>query len=193
MLDKKICIVNSKILFELLFELINDLPFKVNFKYYGELKSDDFVTKDIIYLLDKKEKKLIDKFNIEQVFIIDNLPIKIESLVSQINIKFLKSNFHKQANIEIKDYYLDLNSKFIKKNSKILKLTEKEIQIIMFLFSSQKAKTVQDLQKNIWNHHEILETHTVETHIYRLRKKIKDEFDDEKFILNSVSGYNLKI
>ena len=193
MLDKKICIVNSKILFELLFELINDLPFKVNFKYYVDLKSDDFSSKDIIYLLEKKEKKLINKFNIEQVFIVDNLPIKIENLVSQINIKFLKSNFHRQANIKIKDYYLDLNSKFIKKNSKILKLTEKEIQIIMFLFSSQKAKTVQDLQKNIWNHHEILETHTVETHIYRLRKKIKDEFDDEKFILNSVSGYNLKI
>ena len=191
MLDKKICIVNSKILFELLFELINDLPFKVNFKYYGELKSDDFVTKDIIYLLDKKEKKLIDKFNIEQVFIIDNLPIKIESLVSQINIKFLKFNFNKQANIRIKDYLLDLNSKFIKNNNKILKLTEKEIQIIMFLFSSQEAKTVQDLQKNIWNHHEILETHTVETHIYRLRKKIKNEFNDEKFILNSASGYSL--
>ena len=93
MLDKKICIVNSKILFELFFELINYLPFKVNFKYYDDLKSDDFVSKDIIYLLDKKEKKLIDKFNIEQVFIVDNLPIKIENLVSQINIKFLKSNF----------------------------------------------------------------------------------------------------
>ena len=191
MLDKKICIVNSKILFELFFELINYLPFKVNFKYYDDLKSDDFVSKDIIYLLDKKEKKLINKFNIEQVFIVDNLPIKIENLVSQINIKFLKFNFHRQANIKIKDYYLDLNSKFIKKNSKILKLTEKEIQIIMFLFSSQKAKTVQDLQKDIWNHHDSLETHTVETHIYRLRKKINDEFNDDKFILNSVSGYSL--
>ena len=191
MLDKKICIVNSKILFELLFELINDLPFKVNFKYYDDLKNDDFESKDSIYLLDKNEKKLINKFKIEQIFIVDNLPIKIGDLVSQINIKFLKFNFNKQANIRIKDYLLDLNSKFIKNNNKILKLTEKEIQIIMFLFSSQEAKTVQDLQKNIWNHHEILETHTVETHIYRLRKKIKNEFNDEKFILNSASGYSL--
>ena len=191
MLDKKICIVNSKILFELLFELINDLPFKVNFKYYDDLKNDDFESKDSIYLLDKNEKKLINKFKIEQIFIVDNLPIKIGDLVSQINIKFLKFNFNKQANIRIKDYLLDLNSKFIKNNNKILKLTEKEIQIIMFLFSNQEAKTVQDLQKNIWNHHEILETHTVETHIYRLRKKIKDEFNDEKFILNSACGYSL--
>ena len=191
MLDKKICIVNSKILFELLFELINELPFKVSFKYYNDLKTEDLNSKDILYLFHKNDESLISKFKTEQTFVIENFPIKIENLISQINIKFLKFNFHNQANVKIKDYYLDLNSKFIKKNNKVLKLTEKEIQIIMFLFSSQKAKTVQDLQKDIWNHHEILETHTVETHIYRLRKKINDEFNDEKFILNSVSGYSL--
>lgn len=191
MLDKKICIVNSKVLFELLFELINELPFKVSFKHYDDLKTEDFNSNDILYLFHKNEESLISKFKNEQTFIIENFPIKIEILISQINIKFLKFNFHNQANIKIKDYHLDLNSKFIKKNNKVLKLTEKEIQIIMFLFSSQKAKTVQDLQKDIWNHHEILETHTVETHIYRLRKKINDEFKDESFILNSVSGYSL--
>ena len=191
MLDKKICIVNSKVLFELLFELIDELPFKIIFKYYDDLKTEDFDSKDILYLFHKNDESLISKFKIEQTFILEDFPIKIENLIGQINIKFLKFNFHKQANVKIKDYYLDLNSKFIKKNNKVLKLTEKEIQIIMFLFSSQKAKTVQDLQKDIWNHHEILETHTVETHIYRLRKKINDEFNDEKFILNSVSGYSL--
>ena len=191
MLDKKICIVNSKILFELLFELINELPFKVIFKYYNDLKKEDLNSEDIIYLFDEKEKSLISKFKIEQTFVIENFPIKIENFINQINIQFLKSNFHKQSNVKIKDYHLDLNSKFISRNKKVLKLTEKEIQIIMFLFSSQKAKTVQDLQKHIWKHHEILETHTVETHIYRLRKKINDEFNDENFILNSVSGYSL--
>ena len=191
MLDKKICIVNSKILFELLFELINELPFKVSFKYYNDLKTEDLNSKDILYLFHKNDESLISKFKAEQTFVIKNFPIKIENLISQINIKLLKFNFHNQANIKIKDYYLDLNSKFIKKNNKVLKLTEKEIQIIIFLFSSQKAKTVQDLQKDIWKHHEILETHTVETHIYRLRKKIYNEFNDEKFILNSVSGYSL--
>ena len=191
MLDKKICIVNSKVLFELLFELIKELPFKVIFKSYDDLITEDFNSKNILYLFHKNDESLISKFKTEQTFVIENFPIKIENLIGQINIKFLKFNFHNQANVKIKDYYLDLNSKFIKKNNKVLKLTEKEIQIIMFLFSSQKAKTVQDLQKNIWKHHEILETHTVETHIYRLRKKINDEFDDENFILNSVSGYSL--
>ena len=191
MLDKKICIVNSKILFELLYELINGLSFKVIFRNYTDLKSEDFNSQDILYLLHKNDESLISKFKTEQTFIIENFPIKIKTLISQINLKFLKFNFHKQANVKIKDYLLDLNSKFIKKNNKVLKLTEKEIQIIMFLFSSQKAKTVQDLQKDIWNHHENLETHTVETHIYRLRKKINDEFKDKNFILNSISGYSL--
>ena len=191
MLDKKICIVNSKILFELLFELINELSFKVTFKDYADLKSEDFNSKDILYLFHKNDKSLISKFKTEQTFVIENLPIKIENLIRQINIKFLKFNFHKQANVKIKNYHLDLNSKLITRKNKVLKLTEKEIQIIMFLYLSQKAKTVQDLQKDIWNHHEILETHTVETHIYRLRKKINDAFKDENFILNSVSGYSL--
>ena len=191
MLDKKICIVNSKTLFELLFELINELSFKVIFKNYADLKSEDFNSKDILYLFHKNDENLISKFKTEQAFVIENLPIKIENLIRQINIKFLKSNFHKQANVKIKNYHLDLNSKLITRKNKVLKLTEKEIQIIMFLYLSQKAKTVQDLQKDIWNHHEILETHTVETHIYRLRKKINDAFKDENFILNSVSGYSL--
>ena len=191
MLDKKICIVNSKILFELLSEIIDSLPFEIIFKYSDNLKDEDLDSKDILFIIDKKEKKLTDKFKFEQIVIIDNFPTKIENLISQINIKFLKYNFHKQANIKIKDYDLDLNSKFIKKDNRSLKLTEKEIQIIVFLFSSKVAKSVHDLQKSIWKHHETLETHTVETHIYRLRKKIKDEFNDENFILNSISGYNL--
>ena len=191
MLDKKICIVNSKILFELLFELINELPFQVIFRYYNDLKKVDLYSEDIIYLFEEKEKSLTSKFKPEQTFVVKNFPIKIENLINLINIQFLKSNFHKQSNVKIKDYNLDLNSKFISRNKKVLKLTEKEIQIIMFLFSSQKAKTIQDLQKDIWKHHEILETHTVETHIYRLRKKINDEFNDENFILNSDSGYSL--
>lgn len=191
MLDKKICIVNSKILFELLSEIIDSLPFEIIFKYSDNLKDEDLDSKDILFIIDKKEKKLIDKFKFEQIVIIDNFPINIENLISQINIKFLKYNFHKQANIKIKDYDLDLNSKFIKKDNRSLKLTEKEIQIIVFLFSSKVPKSVHDLQKSIWKHHETLETHTVETHIYRLRKKIKDEFNDENFILNSISGYNL--
>ena len=108
-----------------------------------------------------------------------------------MNIQFLRTNFLNKSNIKIKDYSLDLNSKIISKKNKQLKLTEKEIQIILFLYSNLKSKSIQDLQKNIWNHQNELETHTVETHIYRLRKKIRENFDDEDFIINSNFGYKL--
>ena len=191
MIVKRLCIVNSNILFEILSELLKEFSFEITSKNLNDLGKQDFEIKGVLYLFNKNEKKLIKQFRPEQILIINKIPIKIEILISQINIQFLKLNFQNQSNIKIKEYSLDLNSKFIKKNSNKLKLTEKEIQIITFLYSSKTPKNVQDLQKNIWNHHEILETHTVETHIYRLRKKIKDEFDDDNFILNSVSGYSL--
>ena len=191
MIDKRLCIVNSNILFEILFELKRDLSFEIIFKKTNDLEKEDFEEQRNLYLFDRNEKKLLKQFKAEKILVINNLPIKIETLINQINIQFLKSNFHNQSNIEIKEYNLDLNSKFIKKNNKKLKLTEKEIQIITFLYSNKNPKSVQDLQKDIWNHQEILETHTVETHIYRLRKKIKDEFGDDKFILNSNLGYYL--
>ena len=191
MIVKRLCIVNSNILFEILSELLKEFSFEITSKNLNDLGKQDFEAKGVLYLFNKNEKKLIKQFRPEQILIINKIPIKIEILISQINIQFLKLNFQNQSSIKIKEYSLDLNSKFIKKNSNKLKLTEKEIQIITFLYSSKTPKNVQDLQKNIWNHHEILETHTVETHIYRLRKKIKDEFDDDNFILNSVSGYSL--
>ena len=191
MIDKRLCIVNSNILFEILSESLKEFSFEIIFKNADDLKREDFEKQSILYLFDKYEKKFIKKFKPEQTLVINKLPVKISILINQINIQFLKSNFHNQSNIKIKEYILDLNSKFITRNHVTLKLTEKEIQIITFLYSSKAAKSVKELQKNIWNHQEILETHTVETHIYRLRKKIKDEFGDENFIINSNLGYNL--
>ena len=191
MIDKRLCIVNSNILFEILSESLKEFSFEIIFKNADDLKREDFEKQSILYLFDKYEKKFIKKFKPEQTLVINKLPVKISILINQINIQFLKSNFHNQSNIKIKEYILDLNSKFITRNNDTLKLTEKEIQIITFLYSSKVAKSVKELQKNIWNHQEILETHTVETHIYRLRKKIKDEFGDENFIINSNLGYNL--
>ena len=191
MIDNRLCIVNSNILFEILSELSKEFSFEIIFKNATDLVKEDFEMLGTLYLFDEYEKKFIKHFKPEQILIIKKLPIKIGILINQINIQFLKLNFHNQSNVKIKQYNLDLNSKFITKNNSKLKLTEKEMQIIVFLHSSKTPKSVQDLQKNIWNHQEVLETHTVETHIYRLRKKIKDEFDDDNFILNSNLGYNL--
>ena len=84
---------------------------------------------------------------------------------------------------------LNLNSKFISKSDLSLKLTEKEIEIILYLNETKTKHDVADLQKNIWGYSADMETHTVETHIYRLRKKISDKFNDENFILSHQNGY----
>ena len=70
-----------------------------------------------------------------------------------------------------------------------LKLTEKEIEIILYLNEIKTKRAVSDLQKNIWGYSPDMETHTVETHIYRLRKKISDKFDEKNFIVSHKNGY----
>ena len=191
MINKNLCIVNSKTLYEIFFEFKNDFPYNIIFKKSENLDKNDYVSNNTIYLIDKEDTELFKKFQFSQIFALKNLPFKIDDLIIRMNIQFLRTNFLNKSNIKIKDYSLDLNSKIISKKNKQLKLTEKEIQIILFLYSNLKSKSIQDLQKNIWNHQNELETHTVETHIYRLRKKIRENFDDEDFIINSNFGYKL--
>ena len=191
MINKNLCIVNSKTLYEIFFEFKNDFPYNITFKKSENLGKDDYVSNNTIYLIDKEDTELFSKFQFSQIFALKNLPFKIDDFVTRMNIQFLRTNFLNKSNIKIKNYNLDLNSKIISKKNRQLKLTEKEIQIISFLYSNLQAKNIQDLQTHIWNHQNELETHTVETHIYRLRKKIRESFDDEDFITSSNFGYKL--
>ena len=112
----------------------------------------------------------IDKRNI---LVFDNFPIQLNKLIDKINIQLIKQKYDYQSKIRIKDYNLNFNSRIISKNSNELKLTEREIDIILFLKNQTEPKTIDILQKEIWHYSSDLETHTVETHIYRLRKKLK--------------------
>ena len=84
---------------------------------------------------------------------------------------------------------MDLNSRIISNNKKSLKLTEREMDIILFLIEKKQPQKINDLQNQVWRYSSELETHTVETHIYRLRKKINDSFNDENFIISTDNGY----
>ncbi len=131
----------------------------------------------------------IDKRNI---LVFDNFPIQLNKLIDKINIQLIKQKYDHQSKIRIKDYNLNFNSRVISKNSNELKLTEREIDIILFLKNQTEPKKIDILQKEIWHYSSDLETHTVETHIYRLRKKIKDQFNDQNFILSYKDGYSIK-
>ena len=178
-------IVNFQILYEILDEIKENLFFEiVNYKDKNEFLKNSKTTlqQELVITKDKT-------FSERNVLFIDNFPIPLNKLIELVNIKLLKIKFNSQAKIKIKNYDLDLNSKFFSKEGISIKLTEKEIEIILYLNSNKIKHNVLDLQKNIWKYSSDLETHTVETHIYRLRKKIDDKFSDKNFILSHPDGY----
>ena len=178
----KIAIYNNLSLYNLLKELKLDLSIsKIS---SDEENLDEFVKKNPDSLIISSDK--INKFN--NVLIL-NKPLKIKALIEKINTSLSKANFNIQSNVKLKDYSLDINSRKLKKNKISLKLTEKEVDLIIYLLNSNSEKSALDLQKDVWKHITGLETHTVETHIYRLRKKIKDRFKDDNFIISSKEGY----
>jgi len=189
---QNVFIINFNSLYEILDEIKENLSFKI-IKFENE---DDFEKKFDLDRLDylvisKTDHKLLQSINItnkNSLSFID-LPLSFKKLLELINIKLIKLKFNQQSKITIKGYELNLNSKFFSKGSLKLKLTEKEIEIILYLNYKKIKHNVADLQKNIWDYSTDMETHTVETHIYRLRKKISDLFKDEKFILSHKSGY----
>ena len=192
MSKNKICITNSKILYEILWEIKDQLGFDPIFKTsFNDYRKLDGNFKNSIFLIlnNFKIEEKASFFN--QTLRIETLPIKILTLVEKINIFFLKINYKSQSSVFIKDYNFNINSRIISKNNKVLKLTEKEVLVLLFLFNASKPKNISDLQKEVWKQKSTLETHTVETHIYRLRKKFSDVFDDRSFILSEKSGYSI--
>tara|TARA_B100001173_G_scaffold312104_1_gene331663 strand:- start:990 stop:1550 length:561 start_codon:yes stop_codon:yes gene_type:complete len=185
--------MNSRILiiyeYQILYQILNEISESLNFEITQSNSKD---LKELKY--DPKNNYLIvSKKKIEGIknsLILENVPIKFEKLIEIINIKFLKNKFLDQSNIKIGEYDLDLNSRKISSGDKILNLTERETNLIIFI-KDEKNVTIKELQKMVWDYSPDLETHTVETHIYRLRKKMKETFGDENFILNTSNGYSI--
>ena len=189
---QNVFIINFNSLYEILDEIKENLFFKI-IKFENE---EDFEKKFNLDRLDylvisKTDHKLLLNNNITDKNFLDfnDLPLSFKKLLELINIKLIKLKFNQQSKITTKGYELNLNSKFFSKGGLKLKLTEKEIEIILYLNDKKIKHNVADLQKNIWDYSTDMETHTVETHIYRLRKKISDLFKDEKFILSHKNGY----
>ena len=183
--SKTLIIYNYQILFEILNEISESLNFKIiqsNKEEYNDLKLN--FKNDHLIISQKKIQGL------NNVLILEEKPIKLRKLLEIININLLKNKFYKQSNIKIGKYSLDLNSRKIFLKDKNLDLTERETNLIVFI-NERKNVTIKDLQKNVWDYSPNLETHTVETHIYRLRKKMSEIFGDENFILNTQNGYTI--
>ena len=189
---QNVFIINFNSLYEILDELKENLPFKIiKIENEGDFEKKLDLVKFDYLVISKTDDKLLLNDNIthKNFLVFNDLPLSFKKLLELINIKLIKLKFNEQSKITIKGYELNLNSKFFSKGNLKLKLTEKEIEIIFYLNDKKIKHNVADLQKNIWDYSTNMETHTVETHIYRLRKKISDLFKDEKFILSHKNGY----
>ena len=185
-------IINFNSLYEILDEIKENLSFKIiKFETDEDFKKNfDLDIVDYLVISKTNHKLLLNNNKTYKNLInFSDLPLSLKKLLELINIKLIKLKFNHQSKIIIKGYELNLNSKFFAKSNLNLKLTEKEIEIILYLNDKKKTHNVVDLQKNIWGYSTDTETHTVETHIYRLRKKISDLFKDEAFILSHKNGY----
>ena len=189
---QKVFIINFYLLYEILDEIKENLSFKIiNFKNEEDFKRNfDLDIIDCLIISKTDHKLLLDNNIADKNFLdFNDLPLSLKEILELINIKLIKLRFNQQSKIIIKGYELNLNSKFFSKGDLNLKLTEKEIEIILYLNNTEIKHDVADLQKNIWGYSPDMETHTVETHIYRLRKKRANLFKDQNFILSHKSGY----
>ena len=212
MIKQNINIVGVPILYNILEEIKENLSFKIeNFtklddflNFFNKDKSENknfFIittisNKDFFINKIKLEEKNIfflcqknNKVGINHNYNVFKYPINIYNLIEKINIQLIKYKYSFQSKIRVKNYSLDLNSRTISIENKSLKLTEREMEIILFLNDCKTPQKINDLQNKVWGYSSGLETHTVETHIYRLIKKISNNFQDEHFIISTDNGY----
>ena len=176
--------------FENLFNILDEIKDNLNYKIINAKKNINILdyNNSLDYLVITKKHMP----NLPNQLILDTFPLKIEKILELINVNFLKKKFSLQSDIQVGDFKINMNSRVLTDKNKKLSLTEKEVEIIVFLTNSELPVNINTLQENVWGYKNKLETHTVETHIYRLRKKIKETFDNDNFISSVKSGYIIK-
>ena len=185
--NQNLIIYQFSSLYEILKELNKDITFEI-IKISNEKSLISEIENLNNYLIITKKEIL----NFNNQLILNQLPIKIFKLIEKLNVEFLKQQFSDQSKININNYVINLNSREMLLNDLKLKLTEKEVNTIIYLSKINKPISIDELQTNVWQYNSDIETHTVETHIYRLRKKILKTFNDTNFIISKKNGYQIK-
>ena len=198
-------LIGQSVLEEVLRENLKHINFEIkSFKKFNEIIHDSKVKNSSILVTGLKDYDLFinSKLNIPVLFLnfgskknyttsaeIINCPFQLNNFVERINVIFLKNKFLNNSNLNILNYEINLNSKEILRDGQKLKLTEREINFILFLKNSNSPQNIKSILKSVWNYSPNLETHTVETHVHRLRKKIFSHFKDDNFIKINKKGY----
>ena len=205
-----ISIFGNKIFFEIISKIKLFSEFKVKYYDNSVLFTNDVKKENqiVIFFINGSNKSFFDKIkvnNLPLVLIIKSLVPKnslLDDFKEQMNMPFTildfkkkivsliaKNEFRKNSLIYLNNYIIDKNERKIKKNNIELQLSEKEINFLILFSKSEQPISKNLVLKNVWNYSEETETHTVETHIHRLRKKILEKFGDDNFIKNNKKGY----
>ncbi len=183
-------ILNFRALYNIIYEIKNFFNFDLfDFENEKDLINEQKKRENKSFVVLTKKKLNNNLINKKQIITIENYPFNFFSLAEKINSNLLMQQYDFQSSININNYRLDLNSRIISSKKNKLKLTEREIEIILFLKTRKDPISINVLQKEVWGYAEDSETHTVETHVYRLRKKLKKTFDDQNFIKSDKKGY----
>ena len=196
MVNQKLYIINLSNFYDIINELKEHIDYellKFDNKeiFFDKYNSESISTENSILVVHEKEYNFFVKKIKEDQIIKFKPPVNIFTFIENLNVKFIQKKYQDQSNVNVKDFFLDINSRELKKGKSSLKLTERETDMILFLNKSKKPVNVETLEKEIWQHSSELETHTVETHIYRLRKKIKAEFGSDELIISNKDGYTI--
>tara|TARA_B100000674_G_scaffold429791_1_gene386036 strand:- start:175 stop:738 length:564 start_codon:yes stop_codon:yes gene_type:complete len=175
--------------FPILFDILNEIKINLNFKIEN-FEDDKFkinINRQNLVVISGDKK-----YNFQNQIKIEEYPIDIQKLIELVNVQFLKNKFNQQNDVKTGKYRINFNSRVMKSESKVLQLTEKEMKIVSFLNNFKGPVSISRLQTEVWGYKSKLETHTVETHIYRLRKKVEKKFNDKSFIISLKNGYKIE-
>ena len=196
MVNQKLYIINLSNFYDILDELKEHIGYEISKfdskeTFFGKNNNKSISLENSILVVHEKEYDFFLKNIKEDQIITFKPPVNIFTFIENLNVRFIQKKYQDQSNVKVKDFFLDINSRELKKDKLSLKLTEREIDMILYLNDSKKPVNVETLEKEIWLHSSDLETHTVETHIYRLRKKIKAEFGNDDLIKSDKDGYTI--
>ena len=176
MVNQKLYIINLSNFYDIISEVKEHIGYEISkFDnkeiFFDKYKNQNISTENSILIVHEKEYNFFVKDINEDQIIKFKPPVSIFTFIENLNVRFIQKKYQDQSSINVKEFFLDINSRELKKGKSSLKLTERETDMILFLSNSNKPVNVETLEKEIWQHSSELETHTVETHIYRLRKK----------------------
>ena len=197
MFNQKLYIISLPNFYDIISELQEHIGYEVSKFDNKEIffdkykKESIFIENSILVVHEKEYNFFVQNINEDQI-IKFKPPVNIFTFIENLNVRFIQRKYQDQSSVNVKDFFLDVNSRELKKGKLSLKLTERETDMILFLNNTKKPINVETLEKEIWQHSSELETHTVETHIYRLRKKIKAKFGNDDLIKSNKNGYNIQ-